>query len=395
MIHICRYHIVRFQATTSSKLWKSLRSQEMELSKRYLPGVADLKRLATIDSYLAQIYLGHGKQDQARSLMEKSIGYCEAYLAHSPGDVEIQGKMFGAANWMMMNCLGNSKNDQLYEQWNARAIVALERLKSSRKVYRWGMFEISRWKRRHATFLLFAGETDRARKELEQDLALVQCVPVAETWFPEFVLSEALAFAALGQWSGEFTPLRSPIQPGSANVAIQDLELGLAELTARRIGWLPSIVKSPWLIPADIPTEAWTDRVISSVKSDASKFGLDHTRIPAISWSMRDHCASTMTRQRQAGKLGNAHRIADQLVALAERLTRSYPDQAAAYMLLSEGYVQKAKIAYREDQAPVIKRWERKALEAATHAATLEPDNDEAHSLVKDRLRRLDKLASK
>jgi hypothetical protein len=220
-------------------------------------------------------------------------------------------------------------------------------------------------------------------------------VPIAEIWFPEFVLSETLALAALGQWSGEFTRLRSATHPGSANVAIQDLEWGLAEIAARRIGWLPSIIKSPWLIPEDIPTEAWTDRVISSVKSDASKFALDHTRIPAIGWIMRHHGASTMTWQRQVGKLGDAHRIADQFVALGERLTRSYPDQAAPYMLLSEGYVQKAKIAYREDEAPVIERWERKALEAATHAATLEPDNGEAHSLVKVRRRRLDKLASK
>ena len=64
-------------------------------------------------------------------------------------------------------------------------------------------------------------------------------------------------------------------------------------------------------------------------------------------------------------------------------------------MLLSEGYVQKAKNAYREDDAPVIERWERKALDAAIHAETLEPENDEARSLVKNRRARLDKLASK
>ena len=80
-----------------------------------------------------------------------------------------------------------------------------------------------------------------------------------------------------------------------------------------------------------------------------------------------------MTWQRQVGKLGDARRIADQLVALAERLTRSYPDQAAAFMLLSEGYVQEAKIAYRVDGEPVI-GWERKALDAAIHAEKLEPE---------------------
>jgi hypothetical protein len=66
----------------------------------------------------------------------------------------------------------------------------------------------------------------------------------------------------------------------------------------------------------------------------------------------------------------------------------------AAYMLLSEGYVQKAKIAYRQDEAPVIKRWERRALGAAIHAATLESENDEAHGLVKERRARLNALVS-
>ncbi len=63
-------------------------------------------------------------------------------------------------------------------------------------------------------------------------------------------------------------------------------------------------------------------------------------------------------------------------------------------MLLSEGYVQRAKIAYRVDDEPVI-GWERKALDAALHAVTLEPENDEAHGLVKNRCARLNKLASK
>ncbi len=88
---------------------------------------------------------------------------------------------------------------------------------------------------------------------------------------------------------------------------------------------------------------------------------------------------TTLGWQRPVGKLGHARRVADQLLALADRLIRSYPDRAASYMLLSEGYVQKAKIAYRENGAPVVERWERKALDAALRAATLEPENEEAH----------------
>ena len=292
-MNIMTIHVIYFKANRLKTL-EIARSQEIELSKRYPLDIGGLKRLATIDNYLATFYVRDGKQDEARSLMEESIGYCEAYLALSPGDVEIQQQQFGSACWML-SYLSDSKNDQLYEQWNARAIAMLERLKSPHDVHVGEMSELSHCHRRRADYLMLRGESDRARKELEEDLDLVRSVPVAETAFPEFALSEALTLAALGQWSGEFTPLRSPIRPQPANVAISDLELGLAELTARRIGWLPSIVKSPWLIPEDLPTEAWTDRVISSIKSDATKFDLDHTRIPAIGWMMRHHCASTLS----------------------------------------------------------------------------------------------------
>jgi hypothetical protein len=70
------------------------------------------------------------------------------------------------------------------------------------------------------------------------------------------------------------------------------------------------------------------------------------------------------------------------------------PGQAAPYMLLSDGYVQRAKNAYQEDDKPTSERWERKALDAAMHAATLDPENDEARGLVKNRRTRLQKLAS-
>ena len=205
----------------------------------------------------------------------------------------------------MLTYLSDTQDDQSYEQWNARAIAMLERLKSPHNVHVGEMSQLSSCHRHHADSLMLRGDSDRARKELEEDLKLVRSVPVAETAFREIALSEALTLAALGQWSGEFTPLRSPIHPQPAIVDVNLLEMGLAEMAARRIGWLPSIVKLPWLIPEDLPTEAWTDRVISSIQSDTTKFHLDHTRISAIGWNMWHPCARTLTWQRKVGKLGD------------------------------------------------------------------------------------------
>ena len=85
-----------FRAMNRLKTLEIARSQEIELSKRYPLDIGGLKRLATIDRYLADFY-ARWEARRARSLMEESIGHCEACLALSPGDVEIQQRWFKAA----------------------------------------------------------------------------------------------------------------------------------------------------------------------------------------------------------------------------------------------------------------------------------------------------------
>ena len=234
-----------------------------------------------------------------------------------------------------------------------------------------------------------------ARKELVGDLELVRSVSAAGNGCPALVLSEALTSAALGQWSGDLSIAPSPFHSHQANVEIDEIELGLAELTARRIGLLPSIVKSPWHIPEGSPTEAWADRVISSIQSDRTKFNFDRTQVPAIAYSLiTQFLDAKLSRQRTLRKWDDAHRLVDQILALAKRLTQLHPDQAASFMFLSDGYVQRAKNAWHVPGESVIE-WERKALDAAKHAATLDPTNEEAHEVVLERIARVNKRASK
>jgi hypothetical protein len=83
---------------------------------------------------------------------------------------------------------------------------------------------------------------------------------------PAFVLSEALTLAALVRWSGEITLPPSPDLPRPPSFAVESLESAMAELTASRIGWLPSTVKPPWLVSENLPVEAWTACVIASMQ---------------------------------------------------------------------------------------------------------------------------------
>ncbi len=108
---------------------------------------------------------------------------------------------------------------------------------------------------------------------------------------------------------------------------------------------------------------------------------------------MRLYAAPTLSRLRKAGKLAEAQQGVDRWLALARRLTQSYPDQAATYMFLSEGYVQKAKNGYRVPGESAI-RWEREALTAAIRAGRAIPRMMRRTILIRDRRARLQRLAS-
>jgi serine/threonine protein kinase len=373
------------------KTLEVVRSQQLGLSKRYPPDAAGLKRLAFVDRYLATFSFSEGKPEEARPLIEECIKSCESYLALRPGEIETQRKQFEAAA-VTVSSLTGSGSDQLYDLWNARALAALEPLKSREADHAYGVSGLSRAHRGYADSLLLQGETERARKALEEDLAFVSSELVAETKHSEIALSEALPLAALGRWSGEFDSSQFADWPQPTSGSSPILERDLAELAARRLGWLPSIVRLPLSIPDDLSAEAWADRFISSIEADTAKFHIDRMRIPAVVWWLKQPHHTAASNQRHIGNLREAQRITDRFIALAERLTRSYPDQVEASMLLAEACVQKAKNAYRADEATVIEQWELKALSAAVHALSLEPANNEARALVADRLIRLHKI---
>jgi hypothetical protein len=163
-------------------------------------------------------------------------------------------------------------------------------------------------------------------------------------------------------------------------------------IPARRIGWLPSIVKSKLLIPANRSTKDWSDAVISSIKCDVEFFDFDETVVPKIAWTTRHDCLSTLGWFRKFGKLSDARQTSDQLIALAEGLAVVYPKLAGPLLLLSEGYTQKAKNSYREteDSESIVKQWQQRALEALKRAAAIEPSNDEVHEVLRPHLARME-----
>jgi eukaryotic-like serine/threonine-protein kinase len=369
--------------------------QFAELSKQSPLDLNGLKRLATIEGDLAMSYGASGKLVEAMSLVEDHIQHLERSRALDPDDSQSGYKSFGAALGVLTNLIG-SRKDNLFQQWNARLMDILGRWDASELTHAEAVSKLSHQHRRHANYLLLREDPDGATKELEEDFVLLRSLPVTERGFPELVLSEALTLAALGKWLGRFGPVRSEIDmPPVSRDARESFEYILAELTARRIGWLSSVVKSTLVLPAKRSANEWSDSVISSIKSDSALFGWSESYVPKIAWTTRHYCLTALGWYRKSGRLSEATRTADQLLALAERLVGAYPEQATPLLLLSEGYIQKEKNSIREneDNAAVIEQWRRKALDALIRASTIEPDNDEVHGRIKDRLARMERLA--
>ena len=161
---------LKHEGPNSKKALEIARSLEIELSKRYPLDIPSVKRLATTSVLLALFYSRDGKRDEARSLIQEAIGHSDAYLAVSTGDADLQHRLFELVAWMLSDLTG-SENDRFYEQCNAQAIALLERLKSIPNVHVADLSQLSSCHRLRADYLLLSGQSDRARKELEQDLA--------------------------------------------------------------------------------------------------------------------------------------------------------------------------------------------------------------------------------
>jgi hypothetical protein len=309
-------------------------------------------------------------------------------------DPEVSGHLVGRVVFQLFS-LADATNDRDYEKWRVRANGILDRSKLSHADRARGVFQISRLHRVRANYLIWSGASNRARTELENDLEFLRSVPAAETELPEVILSKTLTLAVLGESVGDLTSVRSAIRKHPTNRLESDwFEIGVAELTARRIGWLPSLDESSCLILGDLPSPTWADRAWSILESHRLALGLDVSEIPKIGLAMRHSSVNGLGWQRRVKKLDEARRIADQMVALAERFSRSFPVRAEPYMLLSDGYIQKAKNAYREDDESMVERSLQNGMNAALHAASLHPENEEARDLVRDRRARLAKHAS-
>ena len=93
---------------------------------------------------------------------------------------------------------------------------------------------------------------------------------------------------------------------------------------------------------------------------------------------------------RNHGRLEDSRQNVERLVELGKALSSRYPDQAESFVVLSNGYLDRHKIAWKEADYPAIERHLTQAVEAARQAVAVDPANQDAGPTLSVCQQRLD-----
>lgn len=102
--------------------------------------------------------------------------------------------------------------------------------------------------------------------------------------------------------------------------------------------------------------------------------------------------AGTASELRRIGRLEEARRVADRLLAFGRLLVERYPERPAAYLVLGEAHMQLDKNAWQTGDRAAVERNLELAIEATQQALALDPNHELARFHLDRRRRRLKDL---
>ena len=371
-------------ARPASPPWRPPAAGLVELRRRYPGGVAEPRRLAQIDFLIAHIYRNQRRLEESLRLFEESIALWEESIPRAPNVDEAKvgqlGEAFSLAD--TADILGDQDS---FERWDAQVAPMVARASPS-SYYVEAVMRLTLLHRRFADNSARRGDVERARRVLEDDLRLFDAIDEARASHPVIVMGRLSTLAALGRPGDEIKSLGGVPHPLPPSPLANDaFRLSLSELAARRCGWT-SLGTSPVSAGSD---DAWADRIVASILSLCAATGLGTDEVPRIGLSMMNFGSGTSGDQRRNGRLADARRTVGQLLALAARIVRDYPDRPEGLILLSEAYNQLAKNERRGTDDVKVRRALQQSLDAAHRAVTLDPTMEVARRILDDRRRRV------
>ncbi len=323
-----------------------------------------LWRLSDIDHMLAYSHINNARFGDALLAGLEELDLIRACYEMDPTNVEYRRKQVQALEVVSQAELMLGRFGESLDHLDAASDVILSTAPTVPRQLTLA-YEVSKLYLGGRDRLVRLGRVEEARLAFEGRLKLMALLEIEEPGRPARPLYLAAALADRGEMERAREVL-DRVMAGARLPATASAEL-IQETTWAALECFSKVL-TPW--GRGVPTvEAVHDFCSRAVE----KFHAPG--IEGISTAMYYGVATEMATQRREGRIEEAERTATDFLDFATRFAARYSDAPAAYIALSEAFVQQSKNAWNRDDHHEIRQATLRAVEALRKAERLAPDD--------------------
>jgi serine/threonine protein kinase len=323
------------------------------------------RQMAFVDRSLGYALMNETRLDEARSHFDESLRCYESVIRHNPLDHAARDARIIALHGFAILAEGQKRPEESLGYLRLAVDAGEELVRLQPSAYSICLLAETRYKL--VQFLTRRGDHEQARALMVANRRMLENVPV-EAENARVAAWRVFVQLDLDRLSTESAPnlTSASWNDGSGH---RDPLPRLASPDADRL-----------------PAQDWAKLALQALCSAAHP-GIGSAQEPAAGYCLVVPLGLMASNQRHCGKLDEARRTADRMLALGRLLVARHPDQPAAHLALSEAYTQVYKNAYQTDDRAAIEQNMKLALDAALQAQALDPNDERVRFLV-DKLQR-------
>jgi serine/threonine protein kinase len=353
-------------------LLSQTRERLLDLAGRRPDQKTFARRLSSVEDRLFQCLMQRKRYEEARILAADSLGITEQILRHDPHD---GWRLYWRARCLNMLAQVAHSQGRIDEtvDYLGRAVrsgeVALDIMPGAERIN-----FLAENRRTLARLLITRGHTQEAEALLVANRQMLdQLGPESEE--PRLAAMRLITRLDLSHLGSE-SP-RAPVPARRSDQPSPRDRDALSTLTSAEGDRLP--------------VQAWAELAARALGPTKGR-GSAAAREVLAGFELSTLLSETASELRRRGRLGDAQRITDRLIAFNRLLVTRYADQPAAHLALCEAYLQRSKDAWGIDDRGAVERNLKLSLESALQATAIDPSNELARFQVDQLQHRLSKL---